>query len=346
MVDMNAQNWAKLGLFLLITVVYLAVFFSLGSLISCLTRHSSTALVISLFAWAMLVFLIPNMGNILARQLVRIPTVQQIELKREHIMIKDVVEAEYDGQPGHMTWAERGKRHRRENAQINEDYRNCFNRLVAKSQNITRFSPAAAFTFLTTDFMGTGVSDERRLRRAVLQYKSTSQDRGGKRPTFRYQRSSVKEVERRAEEIERASHERSEEEVDKLWNDLNTKAAFQTKLAKNLACISPLADFMYLARDLTGTGLRSLEHIKRTKAEYEDLLRSYMERKQDDARQMDPKYDSYSLLDVRDRPRFVYKEEPLKDKLNEVLPYWGILVLFNVLFFAGAFAGFMRYDVR
>jgi ABC-type transport system involved in multi-copper enzyme maturation permease subunit len=194
LVDMNAQNWAKLGLFLLIAVVYLAVFFSLGLLISCLTRHSSTALVISLFAWAVLVFLIPNMGNILARQLVRIPTVQQIELKREHIMIKDVVEAEYDGQPGHMTWAERGKRHRRENAQINEDYRNCFNRLVAKSQNITRFSPAAAFTFLVTDFMGTGVSDERRLRRAVLQYKSTSQDRGGKRPTFRYQRSSIKEV--------------------------------------------------------------------------------------------------------------------------------------------------------
>ncbi len=26
--------------------------------------------------------------------------------------------------------------------------------------------------------------------------------------------------------------------------------------------------------------------------------------------------------------------------------YWGILVLFNVVFFVAAFAGFMRYDVR
>jgi len=42
----------------------------------------------------------------------------------------------------------------------------------------------------------------------------------------------------------------------------------------------------------------------------------------------------------------VFKEEPLKDKLDAVLPYWGILVLFNVVFFVAAFAGFMRYDVR
>ena len=36
MVDINAQDWAKLGLFLLSSVIYLAVFFSLGLLISCL----------------------------------------------------------------------------------------------------------------------------------------------------------------------------------------------------------------------------------------------------------------------------------------------------------------------
>ena len=93
MVDMNGENWAKLGLFLLSSVIYLAVFFSLGLLISCLTHHTSTSLVISLFVWSMVVFLIPNLGNILARQLVQIPTVQQLELKRQHFWIKEVFEA-------------------------------------------------------------------------------------------------------------------------------------------------------------------------------------------------------------------------------------------------------------
>ena len=194
MVDMNPEIWLKLGMFLLSSVLYLAIFFSLGLLISCLTHQSSSSLVISLFAWAMLVFLIPNLGNILARQLVRIPTVQQLEIKREQIQIK--TEIEVNRLPN---WPERKKCVERANSErktLAEDYRNSFNRLVTVSRNITRISPAAAFTFLATDITGTGMADERRLKRAVLQYKDIlwDWDEKGDRPDFGYQRSSVKEV--------------------------------------------------------------------------------------------------------------------------------------------------------
>jgi len=182
MVDMNPDNSLKLGLFLLSSVIYLAVFFSLGLLISCLTHRSSTSLVISLFVWTILVFLIPNLGNILARQFVEIPTVQQLELKREQSWTKNRFEKRRVDRSEHK---EMDSRMRAENDKLTEDYRNRFNRLVKVSQNITRFSPAAAFTFLATDIMGTGMAEERRLRRAVLQYNG---------PVFSYQRSSVKEV--------------------------------------------------------------------------------------------------------------------------------------------------------
>jgi len=92
LVQMSPENWGKLALFLLSSVVYLAVFFSLGLLISCLTHRSSTSLVISLFVWTIVVFLIPNLGNILARQFVEIPTVQQLEVKRQQIWIKECFE--------------------------------------------------------------------------------------------------------------------------------------------------------------------------------------------------------------------------------------------------------------
>jgi ABC-type transport system involved in multi-copper enzyme maturation permease subunit len=191
MVQMNGQNWAKLGMFLFSSVLYLAVFFSLGLLISCLTHHSSSSLVISLFLWAMLVFFIPNLGNILARQFVEIPTVQQLEVKRSQIWIKEVFER-----------INRGKNVREvvgsinsENDKLIADYRNRFDRLVSVSQNITRFSPAAAFTCLATDLMGTGISEERRLKKAVLLYKdlvwNKQQD---DLPTFNFHRSSIKEV--------------------------------------------------------------------------------------------------------------------------------------------------------
>jgi ABC-type transport system involved in multi-copper enzyme maturation permease subunit len=137
---------------------------------------------------------------------------------------------------------------------------------------------------------------------------------------------------------------RSQEDV--LWDDFHKKAAVQTKLAKNLACISPYANFIYIARDLTGTGLRSLEYFEQVKDEHGKQFWPYVNKKVQQAMKKDPKFTWASFLDLGDYPRFEFKEEALKDKLTEVLPYWGILVLFNVVFFAAAFAGFMRYDVR
>ena len=193
-VDMSPGNWLKLGLFLLGSVIYLAAFFSLGLLISCLTHRSSTSLVLSLFVWAVLVFLVPNLGNILARQFVRIPTVQQLEIKRKHIRIRTYIEVNRL-----QDWPERKKAIERANSEremLAEDYRNRFNRLVTVSKNITRISPAAAFTFLATDITGTGMLEERRLKRAFLQYRDTlwNWNEKGERPAFSYQRCSVREA--------------------------------------------------------------------------------------------------------------------------------------------------------
>jgi len=193
-VDMSPGNWLKLGLFLLGSVIYLAAFFSLGLLISCLTHRSSTSLVLSLFVWAVLVFLVPNLGNILARQLVPIPTVQQLELKRKHIRVRTYIEVNRL-----QDWPERKKAIERANSEremLAEDYRNRFNRLVTVSKNITQISPAAAFTFLATDITGTGMLEERRLKRAFLQYRDTlwNWNEKGERPAFSYQRCSAQEA--------------------------------------------------------------------------------------------------------------------------------------------------------
>ncbi|HUU28120.1 MAG TPA: ABC transporter permease subunit [archaeon] len=136
------------------------------------------------------------------------------------------------------------------------------------------------------------------------------------------------------------------EKADKLRSELVTKADRQNKIAKTLACISPYADFVYVATDLSGTGLRSLSYFKRVSGEYSGLINKYLSKKSEEAAQKDPTFNENTFLDVSDRPRFSYKEEPLKDRLEGVLPYWGILIFFNVVFFAGAFVKFIRYDVR
>ena len=136
------------------------------------------------------------------------------------------------------------------------------------------------------------------------------------------------------------------EKADIIRRDRDTKVAAQNKIAKNLTCISPCANFIYVATDLTGTGLRSFDYFDWLDGEYGKMFWPYLQRKVQEAMEKDPTFETNSFLDISDRPRFVFKEEPLRDKLNAVLPYWGILVLFNVVFFVSAFAGFMRYDVR
>jgi ABC-type transport system involved in multi-copper enzyme maturation permease subunit len=206
MVDMSAQNWTKLGLFIVSSVIYLAIFFSLGLLISCLTHRSSTSLVISLFVWTILVFLIPNLGNIMARQFIQIPTAQQLDLKRKQIMNR----ARFEMKQIPKTRPDYEKRLKelefrtiKEGDQLDEDYRNRINRLVKVSQGITGLSPAPAFTLLATDIMGTGVAEERRLKKAAQDYKDLliqlyytdeSLDEESELPKFHYQRSSVKDI--------------------------------------------------------------------------------------------------------------------------------------------------------
>ncbi len=88
------------------------------------------------------------------------------------------------------------------NDKLISDYRGRFNQLVSTTKNITRISPTAAFTFLSTDLAGTGLLEERRLKQAVLQYKDLVWDKPvdsggnlkGDFPAFSYRRSLVREV--------------------------------------------------------------------------------------------------------------------------------------------------------
>ncbi|OHB79894.1 MAG: hypothetical protein A2Z25_08640 [Planctomycetes bacterium RBG_16_55_9] len=205
MVQMSAQDWAKLGLFVLGAVIYLAAFFSLGLLISCLTHHASTSLVLSLSAWTILVFLIPHLGNLLAHQVVPIPAARQLNLRHEQLRhqanseLEQIPKTAPDFARREMAlWL----RFEEESSKLDEDYRNHLHRLVKAFQNITRLSPASAFTLLATDIMGTGVAEERKLKMAVQSYKdfclqrlaASENPEEESEPPFHYQRSSIPEI--------------------------------------------------------------------------------------------------------------------------------------------------------
>jgi hypothetical protein len=79
--------------------------------------------------------------------------------------------------------------------QMEEDYRNRFDRLVRLSKNVNRLSPAASFVYATTELAGTGIGEESRLKENVLRYKDSvlsNLERGEKQaPSFTYRYRSV-----------------------------------------------------------------------------------------------------------------------------------------------------------
>lgn len=196
-----AEQRAKLGLLLLSSVLYLSFFFSLGMLISSLTHSSASSLVFSLFAWALIVFVAPNLGNAAARQIIRLPSVQQLEMKRQHIWIREVfltIQAMKKGDRS-RNFNQALKTIHDENDKVIQDYRSLFTGLVSLSKNITRVSPAAAYTYLAADLAETGILEERRVKDAVVAYReqvwNTPTDSGGNLigefPSFSYTRNPL-----------------------------------------------------------------------------------------------------------------------------------------------------------
>ena len=190
---------AGLGRFALILaagLVYIALFLSLGLLVSSLVRRSATSLVVLLLVWSVLVFVLPNLGTLLARQFVDVPSVKSLSEKRAQIWSREVLLTYTDRSP----WAARVKTMNDEFDRMEEDYRLKFDRLVRLSRSVNRLSPAASFMDAATEIAGTGVGEETRLKTEVIRYKnqalpSLSRDRTAKNaPAFSYRARTLSEV--------------------------------------------------------------------------------------------------------------------------------------------------------
>jgi len=199
-VRFSAGDIGRLALILALALLYLAFFLSLGMLVSALTRRAATSVIVLLFAWALLVFVLPNLGTLVARQFVSVPSVRALSEKRERTWTREVLLGL--GERGN--WAEHYRTISRENDRMEEDYRLKFERLVRLSRNINRLSPAASLLDAATEIAGTGIGEESRLKAEVVRYKNAIIDpiiadqavgrREARYAAFTYRRRPLPEV--------------------------------------------------------------------------------------------------------------------------------------------------------
>ncbi len=133
----------------------------------------------------------------------------------------------------------------------------------------------------------------------------------------------------------------------KIWAELERREAAQTELSLHVSMVSPLADFSYLAADLTSTGLRNGAHFSRISARFWRDFADYVKQKTDSLQKKDPTTDWWNTpVDMSDMPRFRYEEEPLGGRVAAALPPLAVLFGCGLLLFLAAYLSFIRYDVR
>lgn len=269
-VTLSSQDWLALGLIILISLVYLSLFFSLGIFVSTRAAKSAASVLTLLFIWVVFALAIPNISPYVAGWLLPTRTYEDF-LEQQSYTGKDydwhAQRAKYkaqgysDEEAGKLLDAYHKEHYRRMTQSIANSERalkNATERQISLAQNISRLSPVCSFIYAATNLAGTGVFDKIRFEQEAERFKDEF---------VRYSEDKVREVE----------------------------------------------------TSLPAPGTQ--EYMKRLK--------------ENDAK-----------MNFSDKPTFAYHQQPLEERIRASLIDISFLLLFNALFFMGAYLSFLKYDVR
>lgn len=153
--------------------------------------------------------------------------------------------------------------------------------------------------------------------------------------------------------------EENEEKLEDLTSRLNEERRNiqikQEKLAFGISRVSPTAVFTLAATTLSGTSIDLRNHFIERAAEYSEsfaeFIRGKTGRNIGERRiiiRITPEEENKTPqpINIMEIPEFTYEAPELSEILMDSLPDMAILILFNLIFFCGAFLSFLRYDLR
>jgi len=182
-VSYSLQELGHLGLMGLFILAYLAVFCSLGLLISVSARSSSTALLMSLAGWVLLSVVLPGLGKETTRSLWPVPASGRVESQRYQVKwqlhgeLERALEAiEYDWTRTDLSQQKDQMERKQFEKQsdriwgLTESYLNQLNRQEAVLATLSRLTPGGSLVHLNTGLAQSGQDDLQRFRRSVWAY--------------------------------------------------------------------------------------------------------------------------------------------------------------------------------
>ena len=146
---------------------------------------------------------------------------------------------------------------------------------------------------------------------------------------------------------------RIRDETDKVVADYMAKVDEQIALGILLARISPSASYVYATAGLAGSGLDEFadlrEYIKEYRADFMAKTQRIVDLRRRQAQAAADREERQEIMeapiDPEDLPQFAPQRADLATALGSGQTDLLILIVLNVVFFLGAYLGFMRYDL-
>jgi len=146
----------------------------------------------------------------------------------------------------------------------------------------------------------------------------------------------------------------------RLSEERHNKQKHQESIAFTLARISPATQFTLAATHLAGTSLSLKNRFYDESHEYQDAYGAFIKDKtgmnpggmlrikteiteEGDGAEAEQKPEQ---IDINEMPEFAFSNYDFKKSLESAVVDIGLLSILNLIFFAGAFIAFTRYDVR
>ena len=189
------QDWIRLGLIGLASLLYIGIFLMLGLMVSSRTNRSTTSLMLLLFIWVVAVLAVPKVSMITASKLRPVPSAQEVQAEKDaksaealkegqekmFKYISELSERAKDGQDQEAVQEEV----RAAIARLQEEITTNMTEVTKKIQveydkkkesqfrlasNISRFSPASVYTYAAIDLARTGFDRQDRFVKAARGY--------------------------------------------------------------------------------------------------------------------------------------------------------------------------------
>lgn len=306
--------WAVF-LIVLSALLFIASMFSLGVSVSSRTTRSMTSMVVMLLIWVGIVLAIPKLSPMVAEIIYPIPSPQIFQMGRE--ITRENMEKQLD--------TERRK-------------------LFEKKLNIYGVNNGSVHS-----------NPDERASHQIREIVESPNDESVRSNPDERSKKAHDEYDQDVVPLERQYKEQITETLARLDKDYQIKQARQQNIAVNLSRLSPLCCFTYIVTEFSSTGLRELRNFEECAGRFQNRLQMEVYNKF-----VMKQYGTLSggtAKYVNEVPGFnpsktpvphlsEYRHVSVSEVLKTVWIDFLILAMYTVLFFAGAFVSFLRYDVR